>query len=91
MNDKEAVLFLDKPMHKNSFSKELMSNDEVLDSLLITIDGTIMGVDFKAIELYFNSEESRLIRMGMRKPPDKFKIDSPDSLYKYLSFQKSEF
>jgi len=91
MSDLKTVLFLENPIHKNSLPKELMSDDEILSSLLITLDGTIMGVDFNIIEPYFNSEESSLIRIGMRKRPDKFKIDSPESLYKYLSFQESTF
>tara|TARA_B100000131_G_scaffold323086_1_gene379719 strand:- start:6710 stop:6985 length:276 start_codon:yes stop_codon:yes gene_type:complete len=91
MSDIEKVLFLDNPIHKNSFPEDLMTNEEVLDSLLITFDGTIMGVDFDIIEPYFSSEESSLIRIGMKKYPDRFKIDSQESLYKYLSFQKSSF
>ena len=91
MSDIKTVLFLENPIHKNSFPKELMSDEEILGSLLITLDGTIMGVDFDIIEPYFNSEDSSLIRIGMKKYPDKFKIDSSESLYKFLSFQDLTF
>lgn len=91
MSDIKTVLFLENPIHKNSLPKDLMNDDEVLDSLLITLDGTIMGVDFDIIEPYFNSEESSLIRVGMKKYPDKFKIDDSESLYKFLSFQDLTF
>jgi len=88
---KDRVLFLDNPIHKNSFPKDIMGDEEVLDSIVTTFDGTIVGVDFDIVESFFNSEESKMIRLGMRKPPKDFRVKDKESFYRYLSFQELSF
>ncbi len=84
----DNILWLDNPLHRNSFPKEVLGEEGVIDSLVLTFEGTIMGVDKDAIGNYFDSEESRMIRLGMAKAPAKFKIEDRDTFYKYLSYQK---
>ena len=84
----DNILWLDNPLHRNSFPKEVLGEEGVLDSLVVTFEGTIMGVDKDAIDSYFNSDESKMIRLGMARPPAKFIIENRDTFYKYLSYQK---
>ena len=72
----DNILWLDNPLHRNSFPKEVLGEEGVLDSLVVTFEGTIMGVDKDAIDSYFNSDESKIVKfrstffvIGIRNGP----------------------
>ena len=91
MSKFDKTIFLENPIHKNYIPKNLVEDDDFMSTLLITIDGSIVGVSYDHVEPHLSSEESRMVRLGMRKPPDKMKIEDSDSFYKYISYQDITF
>jgi hypothetical protein len=84
----ENILFFETPLHRNSFPEDLFKEGGVLDNLLITFDGTILGVDKQALNSYLSAEDAKMIRLGYAKAPKDLKVEDQDSFYKYLSYCK---
>jgi hypothetical protein len=80
----DNVLWLSAPIHKNSLKIEL--TDDIKKSLLMSFDGTILGVDSTIVSSYIEDETHSMIRMGFKKMPDDvLKYSDEDGLYKFLS------
>ena len=88
MSDLKKTLFLENPIHKNHIPDSLISDSEFFNTLLLTMDGTIMGVDYSCIEPFLSDNDLSMIRLGMKKPPDKISFDTAESFYRYISYQK---
>jgi len=84
----ENILFLETPLHRNSFPEDLLKESGVLDKLLVTFDGTILGVDKEALGSYIDSDDATAVRLGYAKAPKDLKVEDEESFYKYLSYCK---
>jgi hypothetical protein len=80
-------VWLETPIHKNVFASfKLDEKPEILEALKMSFDGSIMAVRRdKVAELYEKMEVS-MVRMGYKKPPDKFKIEDEESFFKYMAY-----
>ena len=82
--DTNDVLWLSSPMHKNSLKVEL--TDDIKRHLLMSFDGTILGVSSAVVSSFIKDEGLRMIRLGFEKMPnDILKYSDTDGLYKFLS------
>ena len=62
-------------------------SDDVKERLKISFDGTIMAVDPSFIGDELSTDESKMIRLGMRQPPRRMKIICDETFKKFLSYQ----
>ena len=53
--------------------------------LLVSIDGSIMGVKRSMIEPYLNEPLVRGVRMGVKKMPDKFVLENEADFFRLLA------
>ena len=85
----EEEVFLSEAIHVNKITPEFdiyaEGNEHVLENLLITFDGTIMGVKSAAVLPHLINEEVHNIRIGAAPFPRKFKIENEDDFYKLLA------
>lgn len=85
----EEEVFFEKAYHVNKFAKdfnlESEENAHVLDELLITMEGSILGVKSRAIQPYLLEKEVRSIRMGVKKMPKKFEVHSEEDFFRMLA------
>jgi len=85
----EEEVFFEKSIHINRFTSTFDLEDEdnvhVLENLLISLDGSIMGVRSEMIKPYLNEPEVRSIRYGIKPTPKKFEIKSEEDFYRTLA------
>ena len=75
-------LYLEQPIHKNNFSLDKIEGLNQ-DDLLVSIDGTIVGINEK---MAISSKEIRDIRAGYSDIKIKLSdIKSAEEFYKFLS------
>ena len=81
----EDISWLNTPVHTNHIKIEI--TDSMKDNLVVSFDGTILGVKTKAIESYLSEDEVKMVRVGFKKlSKDMMKYDSEDGLYRMLSY-----
>lgn len=82
----EEYAWLDTPIHKNLFRKfPFEEHPAIMESLKITVDGSIMAVAMSKVKSLYEKEEVDLVRMGYRKAPN-FKVEDEESFYKALAY-----
>lgn len=80
-------VWLETPIHKNVFASfGLDEKPEILESLKISFEGSIMAVKTDKVAALYEELEVPMVRMGYKDPPLRFKIEDEESFYKYLSF-----
>jgi len=80
-------VWLEAPIHKNVFASfKLDEKPEILDTLKTSFDGAIMAVRKDKVAELYEQLEIPMVRLGYRKPPDKFKIEDEESFYKYIAY-----
>ncbi len=85
----DKYLWLEDPIHTNYFnSKSYSLSEEAKDSMMITIDGTIMAVKESFVADKLNLESAKMVRLGFEKPPKSFDITNDDDLKIALSYQQ---
>jgi len=57
----------------------------LLDKLVMSIDGSIMGVELSAIQPFLNDPDVRAIRYGIKKMPKELGIKCEDDFFKLLA------
>lgn len=87
--EEEDILFLEKSIHLNRFSKdfdlEVEERAHILSELMISIDGAILGVNRKKVEPFFDDPEVRKLRYGVIKMPQNFKLENEEDFFKLLA------
>lgn len=84
--------FLDiSNIHLNSFQKEEFNinaeeNAHLKESLLISVDGSIVAVAKDKVLKHLKDKDVNLIRMGMRPFPKYIEIKNEDDFWKCLSY-----
>jgi len=68
-----------------SFDLESDRFKHILERLIMSIDGSIMGVHRSSITPYLSDPNVRGIRFGTKKMPKKFKIEGEDDLFRLLA------
>tara|TARA_B100001094_G_scaffold40487_1_gene35180 strand:+ start:18513 stop:18779 length:267 start_codon:yes stop_codon:yes gene_type:complete len=82
----EEYIWLETPIHKNNFSKNLFEeNPSLEETLKLSFDGSIVAVKAGFLEEPFESQQVALMRLGYKAWPKKQKVDSSESFYKYLA------
>lgn len=82
----EEYAWLEIPIHKNSFPKDFFENNkEVLENIKTSLDGSIVAVKKELVEGPYKEQGVQLMRLGYKPHPDKMKVDSVESFYKYLA------
>ena len=82
----EDKAWLDNPIHKNNFSKKFWEeNEEVMEKLLISFDGSIMAVDRSSVESHYSNQEVDMMKLGYKPFPKKIKVESSDDFFKAIS------
>lgn len=82
----EEYVWLDTPIHKNLFRQFPFEEDEsIMESIKITVDGSIMAVALSKIEKVYSEEKVGLVRMGYKEAP-KFKVEDKSTFYKALAY-----
>ena len=85
----EEEVFFDKPIHLNRFARtfdlEAEENSHVLENLLLSIEGSILGVKLSPIKRFFSDPEVRAYRYGTKKIPKSFEIKTEDDFYRTLA------
>jgi len=84
MSDDNFV-WLDTPIHKNCFLGSLFEDEELVSSLKVSFDGTIMAVKRDMVEGFYNDQEVDLMKAGYKEYPKKVNPDDSDSFYKSIS------
>ena len=75
----EDEVWLDSPIHKNNFSNKFWEeNAAILDSLLISFDGSIMAVDRGCVENHYSNQEVDMMKLGYKPYPENMKVESSD-------------
>ena len=83
----EDYSWLETPLHKNIFTKfDLEEREDILNSLKITPDGSIMAVLTSKVEDISKEIDLPMIKAGYKKVPDKFKVDDENSFYRYIAY-----
>jgi len=82
-------IFFDDMLHVNKFAGGFDLNSEenkhIKDNLIISFEGTIVGVKRAAVQAHINSPDVRRIRLGLDRMPSKFVIENEDEFYKLLA------
>jgi hypothetical protein len=82
-------IFFEKSIHLNRFSRgfdlESEENAHILENLLLSIDGSILGVKTAAVKKYFSEESVRAIRYGNKPIPKSFEVKTEDDFYRMLA------
>jgi hypothetical protein len=79
-------VWLEEPLHKNAFGKfNWEEHPEILDTLMISVDGSIMAVRLDKVEEHYANEGVQNIRMGYKKAEKWPKIEGLDTIYKVLA------
>ena len=82
----ERVVWLEVPLHKNSFPDSLINDENISSNLIMSFDGTIMGVNIEKVKDYYLEQNVPMIKAGYKKSPDFSKsIEDEESFYKYVS------
>ena len=82
----EDEVWLDSPIHKNNFSEKFWEdNATILDSLLISFDGSIMAVDRGCVESHYSNQEVDMMKLGYKPFPEKMKVETSDDFFKMIS------
>lgn len=85
----EDEVFFDKPIHLNRFARtfdlESEENAHILESLFLSIDGSIMGVKVPAIKKFLSEELVRSYRYGLKPIPKSFEIKNEEDFYRTLA------
>tara|TARA_B100000131_G_C17900271_1_gene526120 strand:- start:217 stop:477 length:261 start_codon:yes stop_codon:yes gene_type:complete len=81
----EDYMWLESPIHINNFKVDF--SEDVRSMLMLSFDGTIVALKKELIESDYNSEESKMIRLGMLSAPKKISIKSEEDFIKYMSYQ----
>ena len=85
-SDMEDYVWLEAPIHKNRFPKDFFKDNEgVLETVKISFDGSILAVKRELVEGEFKSQQVDMMRLGYKSYPDKMKVDSVETFYKYLA------
>jgi hypothetical protein len=80
-------LWLEEPLHKNVFGKfKWDEHAELIDTLLVSPDGSIMAVMQDKVETHYVNEDVQGVRTGYKKAGKWPKIESLDDLYKLLAY-----
>lgn len=86
----EDILFFEKPIHLNRFTKEFDLEAEervhILEQLAISLDGAILGVQRKKVEPFFEDPDVRKSRYGVIPMPEHVKLETEDDFFKLLAF-----
>tara|TARA_Y100001935_G_C17215070_1_gene462145 strand:+ start:720 stop:995 length:276 start_codon:yes stop_codon:yes gene_type:complete len=85
----DEFIWLEIPFHKNKISFDIKDNEEVLSSLKISFDGSIMAVKKSCVEDHYIDQNVKMIKAGYESLPKRekgFKINDSETLYKVLSF-----
>tara|TARA_A100001011_G_C14319697_1_gene849925 strand:+ start:7472 stop:7744 length:273 start_codon:yes stop_codon:yes gene_type:complete len=84
--EEEKVIWLEAPLHKNNFPESLINDENILSNLIMSFDGTIMGVNIDKVKDYYLEQKVPMIRAGYQKPPEFSRdIEDEESFYKYVS------
>jgi hypothetical protein len=82
-------VFLDKAIHLNRFSGLLSLESEegahILEQLVLTIDGSIVGVKRDAVQKFFSDAEVRAYRYGIKKMPREFPVKNEEDFFRLLA------
>ena len=85
----EDEVFLDKPYHVNKFKHTFDLEDEensyLLDDLLISFDGSILGVKSAMIAPFLKEPGVENIRLGLDPMPTKFEIKNEEDFFRTLA------
>ena len=83
MPDKDFFYFK-RPVHKIYLKLDI--TDDIRENLMISVDGSVLGVSKDAVSKYMDDAELSMIRIGYKKYENGIEscLDS-DSLYRYLS------
>jgi hypothetical protein len=82
----EDEVWLDSPIHKNNFSNKFWEeNPAILDSLLISFDGSIMAVDRGCVENHYSNQEVDMMKLGYKPFPENMKVETSDDFFKMIS------
>ena len=84
----KTFMWLESPLHKNSFSSEIINNESFDANFMTTMDGSVLAVEKSLIDKH-STDESKMVRLGMAEMP-KIKVKTIDDLYKYISYLKFE-
>ena len=79
-------VWLDSPIHKNNFSDKFWEeNESVMDSIMLSFDGSIMAVERECVEAHYSNQEVDMMKLGYKPFPEKFKIETSDDFFKMIS------
>lgn len=82
----EDYVWLETPIHKNNFPKNFFEeNPSVEETLKLSFDGSIVAVKNGFLEKHFEDQQVAMMRLGYKAWPEKQKVDSEESFYKYLA------
>lgn len=85
----EEEIFFDKPIHLNRFSRcfdlEAEENAHILENLLLSIDGSIMGAKIAPLKKFFSEESVRAVRFGKVSMPKSFEVKNEEDFYRLLA------
>jgi len=82
----EDYVWLEAPIHKNNFPKNFFNdNEEILESVKTSFDGSIVAVKRELVEGEYKSQQVDMMRLGYKPYPDKMKVDNAETFYKYLA------
>jgi hypothetical protein len=85
----DEEVFIEGAIHSNKITPGFDIFDEenkhVLENLIMTIEGSIIGVKSAVVLPHLQDPEVRKMRVGAVKMPSKFKVENEDDLYRLLA------
>jgi len=90
MENNQNYSWLVTPIHKNVIKNlkfNWQDNPAILESLMISFDGSIVAVLTSKVKEQLNNPEILRRRMGFEKMPKSFKVENEEEFYTYLAHQ----